>query len=146
MLISDLTSSGAMPALERVMQFTAQRQRLLASNVANLSTPDYRPVDVDPAGFQRSLREAVEQRRAQTGGMHGALGVGRSREVELRADGGMTLRPETPSGNVLFHDRNNRDLERTMQQMVENATAFRVASDLLRTRGEVLRAAISERP
>jgi flagellar basal body rod protein FlgB len=46
---------------------------------------------------------------------------------------------------VLFHDRNNRDLERLMQGLAENTTTYRVAADLLRSRYDVLRTAISQR-
>jgi flagellar basal-body rod protein FlgB len=59
--------------------------------------------------------------------------------------GGLTLKPRTPSGNVLYHDRNNRDLERLMQDLSENVLAFRVASDLLRRENDLLRTAISQR-
>ena len=60
-------------------------------------------------------------------------------------DGRLRLDPRTSSGNILFHDKNNRDLERTMQSLVENASMFRVATDLFRNRTTLLRDAIAER-
>lgn len=145
MVISDVTTAGSIPVLERVMQFAAQRQRYIANNIANISTPDYRPVDADTAAFQRSLREAVERRRAVTGGAHGPLALRDSRELSTRPDGTLEVRPTAFSQNILFHDRNNRDLERTLQALVENTTTFRVAADLMRSRFDLLRSAISER-
>lgn len=68
-----------------------------------------------------------------------------TREIEIGRDGSLRLNPRTSSGNILFHDRNNRDLERTMQSLVENASAFRVATDLLRNRTTALRDAMAER-
>lgn len=145
MFLDDLATAGSLPALAATMRFAGQRQRLLAHNVANLETPDFRPIDVDPGHFQRELASAIDRRRARTGGGHGALEFGRTKQLEPGEGGALVLKPRTASGNILFHDRNNRDLERTMQDVVENVTAYRVASELLRARGGVLRAAITER-
>lgn len=142
MFIRDVVNSGAMPALEMTMRFASQRQRLIAGNIANLSTPNFVPMDVDPRGFQRELGRAMDERDRRGGG---ALAWRGSDEVRLRSDGSMELRPRTPSGNILFHDRNNRDVERLMQSHVENLTTFRVATDLLRSRMQMLREAMAER-
>lgn len=131
-----------------MMRFTGQRQRLLAHNVANLTTPNFQTVDVSPRGFQEMLGEAVAKRRKRTGGVSGELEMRGSREVRVGRDGGLTLRPDTGVGNMggpLLHDRNNRDVERLMQAMTENYGAYRVAADLMRSRAGVLRTAISQR-
>ncbi|MDX2117361.1 MAG: flagellar basal body rod protein FlgB [Planctomycetota bacterium] len=145
-MMADLFSSGGMQALELTLQFAGQRQRLIQSNIANIDTPDYRPMDVSPAKFQKSLARAIAARE-QLGGDQagGPLLLNDSREIVQQADGSIRLNPQTASGNVLFHDRNNRDLERLMQGLAENTTTYRVAADLLRSRYDVLRTAISQR-
>jgi flagellar basal-body rod protein FlgB len=145
MLISDLTNSGAIPSLEMSLRFAGARQRLIAHNIANISTPDFRPMDVDPAHFAQVLRGAIDQRRARTGNERGELGPVASRQLSVAADGQLQLTPRTPSGNILFHDRNNRDLERLMQANAENVAAYRLSAELLRSRFEILKAAIAER-
>lgn len=145
MLIDQVTSAGALPALEMTLRFAGQRQRVLAHNVANLSTPDFRPQDVSVRGFQDTLREAIHQRRARNGGTHGGLQWKATRELETGSDGALRLNPRSPAQNVLFQDRNNRDLERLMQAVAENTAAFRVASDLMRQQSGMLRAAMAER-
>lgn len=148
MLISDITSSGAIPTLEASLRFAAERQRLIAGNIANISTPDYRQKDVSIAGFQEALGHAIDARRASTGGERGDLPL-RSTQ-ELRVDGAGSadfhLAPKSPSGNILFHDRNNRDLEHLMRDNVETTQEFRFASELLRNRFELLKSAIAMRP
>lgn len=144
-MIRDVQTSGAMPALEALVRFAGQRQKLIANNIANFDTPDYRPMDVSAAGFQAQLGAAVRRRRESTGGTHGELRLERTREVEQGAGGLLRLSARTASGNVLFHDRNNRDLERTMQDLVENAGAYRVATEFLRKGFEQMRGAIAER-
>jgi flagellar basal-body rod protein FlgB len=142
-MLGDLANSGAMPALEQMLRFTAARQKLITHNIANLDTPDFVPLDVSPQGFQAALQKAVEERRSR-GGL-GPLGALQNREIEQLPSGQLLLRPGTPSGNVLYHDRNNRDLEKMMQDLAENGMAFRAASDLMRREMDLLRVAISQR-
>ncbi len=144
MIIRELSTSGAMPALEKMFLFAGQRQKLIAQNIANIDTPNYQGFDVDPRAFQASLKEAIHDRRERTGGAFGELELGRGSQVKMVGNR-MVLDPETPSDGILFHDRNHRDLERLMQDMVENATAFRVAGDLMRRNRDLLRGAIAQR-
>lgn len=137
-----LDSSGTMQVLETSLRFAAQRQRLIAHNIANVTTPHFQVRDVSVEGFREALARAVEDRRRAGGGPLELKGSG---EVVRRADGGLELRPRSGRGGVLFHDRNNRDLERLMQDLAENAAAFRVSLELLRSRVDVLRTAISQR-
>lgn len=142
-MISDVVSAEALPALEATLRFAGRRQQLIAGNVANLSTPNYQPRDVDPIAFQRALGEAIDTRRSRTGSS-GDLRLGRNREVEQGRDGSLRLHPRTPSDGIAFHDRNNRDIEHLMQDMVENAGMYRVAADLLRSQTGRLMSAIRE--
>ena len=59
--------------------------------------------------------------------------------------GGLVLHPEAMGANVLFHDRNDRDVERIMQELVENFMTFRFAADLLKSRFDLINTAIRER-
>lgn len=146
-LMSDITSSGALPALEMTIRFAGQRQRIIAHNIANLTTPDFRPADVSPQAFQSALSEAIDDRRARTAGQ-GELHLPQTREIRQRmspSGGQLVLRPRTPASGVLAHDRNNADLERLMQDLAENTAVFRTAVDLLRSRGELIKGAIAQR-
>jgi len=144
-MIKDLSGAGAAPALEMMFRFAGQRQRLIAHNIANIDTPRFQQKDVSPKDFQELLGEAIDERRARTGGFRGELRMGRSDEIEFGPAQMMRFDPRTSSGNVLFHDRNNRDLERLMQDLVENAGVYRVASELLKKHTDRIGAAIGER-
>lgn len=143
-MINGVTNAGAMPALDRLMRFAARRQEVIAHNVANINTPKFQPRDVSVEDFQQSLGKAIDERRARTGGMQGPLRFRGTDEVVPDAEGRLHLRPKTPSGNILFHDRNDRDLERLMQAQAENAGVFRAAADLYRHQSEMIRSAIRE--
>ena len=145
MFLHDVINADAMPALEMATRFAAQRQRVTAHNIANLSTPDFIQQDVSLQGFRDTLAEAVDRRRRATGGHRGPLEWRETEELRRDARGDLALNPTTPSGNILFHDRNNRDLERLMQDQVENVVAFRTATELMRVHSELTRAAIAGR-
>ncbi|EMI44450.1 flagellar basal-body rod protein FlgB [Rhodopirellula sp. SWK7] len=46
-------------ALEQTIAFTERRHELLAGNIANLSTPDYRSRDLDVDEFQTALARSI---------------------------------------------------------------------------------------
>ncbi len=143
-MIDGVTNGDAIPVLERLFQFAGGRHRLIANNIANLDTPDFRPVDVSVESFQAELGRAVDERRERHGNSGGDLYLEASRQVELEADR-MILHPEPLGDNILFHDRNDRDPERLMQSLVENFMSFRTAADLLRNRFQLINTAIRER-
>ncbi len=145
MFVNDVLSSGAMPTLSAMMRYAGQRQTLLAHNIANLSTPNFQQMDVSPDHFQKVLSKAVDERRSRTGGMFGELKLAGDRQIEIGKGGAMRLNPARPSGNILFHDRNNRDLEQLMQDLTENVGAFRLATDLMRQQNNQIKDALSER-
>lgn len=145
MLIDQVTNADAAPVLEAAIQFAGRRHALVAHNIANMDTPNFEPVDVSVGGFQRQLADAVDRRRARFGGFRGDLEIRSSKEVAQDSEGRITVAPRTHTGNILFHDRNNRDLERSMQDLVENVATFRVASELLRQHTATMRLAITGR-
>lgn len=145
MFIDQLTNAGSMPAMEMTMRFAAQRQRLIAHNIANLDTPNFIQRDVSVGGFQNMLDKAVRERRTRTGGMRGELAWRETAEFKRGRDGQLRLTPDTPGGGVLFHDRNNRDVERLMQALSETTSAFRTAAELHRSQKMLLDMAITQR-
>ncbi len=145
MFIDQLSNAGSLPAIKAAMRFASQRQKILAHNIANFETPNFIPKDVSPQNFQNALAEAVDQRRNRTGGMHGELTIKQSREIKQGPGGSITLTPRASINGVLAHDKNASNLEKTMQDLVENAVMFRVAADLYKSRSGTIKSAISER-
>lgn len=100
--------------LGRYMDLLAQRQRLVASNLANLDTPGYRTRDVD---FQFEYMSLAQGAQPQV--------------IE-------------PEGLVVKNDGNNVSLDREARLLAENALRFNVASSLLRGEIREMRKAIEE--
>lgn len=144
-MISGLTNADSMPVLERMLQFAAGRQTLLADNVANFDTPGYTTRDVSVKQFQAALGEAVDDRRDRHSNRGGDLDFRGTRDVRVHGDR-LELRPEEMSTNVLFHDGNDRDLDRSMQALAENVITVRSVTTLLRSRLDLMSSALRERP
>ncbi len=142
-MIDGVTNTEGLSVLERLVQFAGQRHRLIVNNIANFDTPGYRPLDVSVQDFRKQLGEAIDARRVSAH-RGGSLEIEDSAQIEFRA-GSMTLHPTPIGDNILFHDGNDRDLDRTMQDLVENFLTFRVATELMRSRYDILRSAIAER-
>ncbi len=52
----NLFTDSTVPSLARFLDLSAARQRLIASNLANIDTPGYRTRDID---FQTEMRNAL---------------------------------------------------------------------------------------
>ncbi|GMU23633.1 MAG: hypothetical protein AMXMBFR13_37110 [Phycisphaerae bacterium] len=144
MFFDDLINSGSLPALEKTLAFTQARHRVLTENVANIDTPEYRTKHLDPQAFQRSLREAMGDRRAAGG--TGPLELSGTDQVRQDADGRLVIEAsEEPPENVLFHDGTNTRVERQMAMLAENAMMHQAVTELLRGRFEGLLKAIRGR-
>lgn len=143
-LIHGMFDSGALPAAERLVQFTSRRQQVLADGIAGLSTPYFKPRDLDPKSFQATLGEAIDRRRRTVSPMRGTLEVPNTHQLKFRADS-IEARPQQMNENILFHDQNNRNLERLMQRLAENTMAHGLAIELVRNQFDMMRLAIRER-
>jgi flagellar basal-body rod protein FlgB len=138
--LTGLINSGALPALERLGAFTEERQKVIANNIANIDTPDFRPADLSLALFQESLREAVEA----TGGRPvGSLELNDTGQTWTDEHGRLRVSPQVIDGNnTMFHDGSTRNIETEMARMAKNGLLHRVVLELLRKQQTMLKNAI----
>jgi len=144
-MLSEFTHADGIDVLARMRTFARARQEVILHDVANVSTPGFRPVDVDVDGFRASLREAVERRRAERTGRITPLRQRSTRDVRIGPGGDLELRPTPEGAGLLFHDGNDRDIIDLMRDLNENALVFRQSVELLRQRYSMLETAIRER-
>jgi len=87
----DLANSPFFGVLRERLSHLSDRQRLIAENIANASTPGYVPRDVDSRAFQRMLEGQGGVRMSRTHTMHmdasGAPGI----DIVSRPDSETTL-------------------------------------------------------
>jgi len=94
------------------MDLLSARQKLVASNVANADTPGYKTKDID---FQSEFRSAL---------------------------GGLGPQPIEVSGLTTRNDGNNVSVDREARMMADNDIRFNLASNLLRSQIQAIRAAL----
>ena len=132
MFVDRLLNQDSTPVLEEMLRFTESRQSLLAEDIVNVSTPNYRQKDLSLDEFQTHLREkTAEQAEAPAG------------EVNFND---ISLDTQNPTDNILFHDGNNRSIEKLMTDQAKNALMHNVAAELLRQQYQVMNEALSEKP
>ena len=143
-MIDGLNNSGSLPVMQKVVQFAAGRHSLIADNVANISTPGFRPLDVSLEEFQSTLGNAVDERRDSGQERFGALDVNSTSTIQFMNDS-VSLHPVPMAENLMFQDGNDRSLEKLMQGLVENFLTYRTAVELMNNQFDMLDTAIRER-
>ena len=120
----------AIPRLERALDVTAARQRLLTQNIANAETPGYVRKDID---FASELKAS--------------MGAGRSSSVR-------TTRPEHMASQSRIHsckvieerpvegEATSVELDQEMARMAENQIEYNISAHLARNKFEALKLAI----
>jgi flagellar basal-body rod protein FlgB len=124
---------------ETVLSLRSQRQELLASNIANADTPNYKARDID---FSSALQGALA-RGGQAGGALAAtsqahLGRGAARGDAL-ADGTPVLYRGVVQGSV---DGNTVDMDVERNQFADNALRYEAGITMINSQIKGLLAAI----
>ena len=139
MFVETIIDDGLRPALVKTLAFQEERLRMIAENIANAQTPGFRAKQLDVAGFQHSLRRAMEERKAG----ESIFVVENEKEVRTDEQGFLEVIPsEAPAETVLFHDGTNVSLEQQMAELAQTGLWNDLAGRLLHNSYEGLRKAI----
>ncbi len=141
MIFDNLLNRGSTPVLQQVMSFTESRQQVLAHNVSNFDTVDYKVQDLAKEEFFAELDRAIKQRKVD--GPAGKLKLRNTRNIEFGENNAIRARAiEVRDNNILFHDKNNRSVEKQMAEMAKNGILHNVVTELLRGKYDGLQTAI----
>jgi len=100
--LASIMFEGLAANYERYMTLLSERQKLVASNIANVDTPGYRTQDID-------FRSAFEN-----------------------ASAGEAPTVVEPANLTVKSDGNNVDLDREARLLAENALRFQIATNFAR--------------
>lgn len=129
MFLNDVTSGGAMPMLAKTMAFAEARNKVLAENIANVTTPGYREKQLDVASFQAALKEATTRRERNDGKFE----LPATAQVKTDELGHLQVKPsDEPVRNLLFHDGTNARIEMLMSDLAENTMTYQASAELLK--------------
>jgi flagellar basal-body rod protein FlgB len=122
MLEKILFNKTGLPLVSRTMDAAMLRSRVIANNIANVTTPGYRRVEVS---FEEQLRTALDRTRlqgAKTDDQH--LDMGRKNLSEVNAEAYHPYDPTQPSGV------NNVDIDMEMAKLAETQIQYNYAIKL----------------
>jgi len=129
-----ILQSSTIPALEQTLQFSQRRHEILASNVANISTPGYRSRDLDVQDFQHALSDSIDGLRSAPASNGSAV----TRD-ELFSG------PRAATEQVIYHDGSDVSMEHQVTEIAKNQHMHSLAITTMRSQFSLLRAAITER-
>ncbi len=138
MLEKILFNKTNLSLLTRVMDAAMLRSRVISNNIANVTTPGYRRVEVS---FEEQLRTALDRTRLQgtkTDDRH--LDVGRKNLSDVNAEAYRPYDPTQPSGV------NNVDIDMEMAKLAEAQLQYNYAIKFGQGLFRKLNAAIQGKP
>jgi flagellar basal-body rod protein FlgB len=127
----DLANTPFFGLLRARLDQLSERQRLIAENIANASTPGYRPRDVDTAGFERMLASAAGGRglaMARTHAGHMELGGGTAEARVVTRDDSET----TIDGNAVVLEEQMARAAETRMQFETGIALYQKGLELMR--------------
>lgn len=151
-MFDSIFSSGTLKGLEQTVAFAERRHAILAGNLANMDTPDYKTRDLSVDKFQESLKEliAAEKQQAQ------AASPGMRTQSMPYIPGSPNTVDQNPSQTqavenvrdamkqIVYHDGSDDNLEMQVTQISKNQSMHSIAIGLMKSQFRMLQMAISE--
>lgn len=135
----NLWTTTPIPLLEQWLAFSEARHTVLAGNIANLDTPEYRTQDLSVSRFQELLREALQAPVHPPYQSPGQLPKNlATREAKLREVNQRLT-------SLLRHDGTNVGLEQQIAEITKNQMMHNLVVSIMNSQFRLLQAAISER-
>ncbi len=131
----DIANSPFFGLLRARLDQLSERQRLISENIANSTTPGYRPRDLDTAGFERLLASAAGGR---------GLAMTRTSAGHMTPSGSSDARVITRDDSETTMDGNAVVLEEQMARAAETRLQFETGIALYQKGLELVR--IASRP
>jgi flagellar basal-body rod protein FlgB len=119
-----LNDIGLLGALKSKMSWLNQRQKLVAQNVANASTPGFKPRDLKPMDFKAALKGV------QGTGLNGSLGLSRTNPAHISVDSGASggaSQAVVKADSETTMDGNSVVLEEQMLKMADSRMQYDAA-------------------
>lgn len=111
---------------QEALNLRAQRQEILASNIANADTPGYQARDVD---FATELKKVMDRGRAETNGVSLTLTSERHIPAQAMSAPSVDLMYRVPDQPAM--DGNTVDMDRERTQFADNSLQYQTGLTVL---------------
>lgn len=125
MSVRNLMFKGRIPLLNRALDAYTLRQKTIAKNIANATTPNYRPERVR---FEEEFQkiQGVAAKGMKTSMMHIPTGAPNPGEIEGQVEDAAVPKPE-----VFASGESHVSLDNEMAELAQNQIRFRFASKMM---------------
>lgn len=150
-MLQSILNSTTLPLLEKMAVFAERRHEVLAGNLANSNTPDYKTRDLSLDSFQTALQEAIHRRRhpersSSADPTAPPTHTAKSDSLDDLFPRELFQAAEAEPHNITFQDRGNRSVEHEISEITKNAMMQNLVVELMSAQMKTLEAVISERP
>jgi len=122
---------------QEALSLRAERQKVLASNIANADTPNYKARDFD---FSAELSRVMQQGRSGDGGLELARTSGQHIAAQAPVSAGRDLLYRIPDQPSL--DGNTVDMNRERAQFADNSIRYQAALTIMNRQIQGLKTAM----
>lgn len=153
-MLKPLFDSSTIPLLEKAAIFGERRHDVLAGNIANIDTPNYKTRDLPVEAFQNALKAAVSRSQSPISGGESLAPSMQSLASQTSAVDGSNLDALFPEDlfeasdsntrSLTFQDANNRSIEGEFMEMTKNSMMQNFAVELMHAQMSMLQAVIRE--
>lgn len=130
----DLKKLPLFDLMARRMSWLAQRQEVLAQNIANANTPDYAPQDLKPMSFGEEMKKLAPVDPERTSPLH-MVGTVFRKPSPFRADEQRKRYEVAPDGNSVV-------IEEQMVKVAETQMDYQLVTNLYRKHVDMIKTAI----
>ncbi|MCJ7508350.1 MAG: flagellar basal body rod protein FlgB [candidate division Zixibacteria bacterium] len=126
-----ITSRTNIPFLKKALDLSSFKQKLISSNIANVSTPGYKPKDIE---FTKELSSCLDKTKTtgtRTNPAHIPLGQNKDKSPEVVAS-------ESANPNNV----NSVDIDKEMGNLAENELIYKFGTRFMSRNFQVLKMSI----
>ncbi len=141
-MLQSFFNSTSLPLLEKLAVFGERRHEVLAGNIANVDTPDYKTRDLPVEKFQQALQQAIAQRSAMAYAHPNSSG---QENLDAHFPKELFQAVEAAAQNITFQDGGNRSIEHEVMELTKNAMMQNFAIEVMTAQMNLMETVISGR-
>ena len=127
--------SQTVSILEKALDLRSKKHNVIASNIANMDTPDYKAFDLI---IEKELQKAT--------GKGKSISLNKTNKAHMQSlrskAGGVSIRIDDTQGLSLRGDGNTVDIDKQMANMAENTLMYKAAAQIIQKKFQGLKSVI----
>ena len=127
--------SQTVSVLEKALDLRSKKHNVIASNIANMDTPDYKAFDL-----------VIEKELQKTTGEGNSISLNKTDRAHMQSRtskaGGVSVVIDNTQGLSLRGDGNTVDIDKQMGNMAENTLMYKAAAQMIYRKFQGLKSAI----